>query len=309
MQKWKKLGLVFCANNNSHSMVNGGRAPVALKMEDDNYRIYFASYDQMGRGRVFFLELNIENPSNLLFLQETPVLDIGQVGFYDDNGIIPSWVLIENNQVYLYTIGFSVKNKVIFDAASGFAVSKDQGITFKKHHGSIIDRSLYDPCFAASPTVVKHNNIFHMWYVSCDHWVSIGSGYRHFYNIKHRTSIDGIHWYGIPDVSIDYANEHEYAISRPSVLIDKSGLFRMWYSFRAQPGIETYRIGYAESKDGLNWERKDHLMKGFDVSLSGWDSEMICYPYVFEHKGLFYMLYNGNGYGKTGFGLAVLESE
>jgi len=36
---------------------------------------------------------------------------------------------------------------------------------------------------------------------------------------------------------------------------------------------------------------------------------MICYPYVFKHKGRFYMLYCGNGYGKTGFGLAVLEDE
>ena len=44
-----------------------------------------------------------------------------------------------------------------------------------------------------------------------------------------------------------------------------------------------------------------------NLSKTGWDSEMICYPYVFDRKGERYMLYNGNGYGKTGFGLAVLE--
>ena len=44
------------------------------------------------------------------------------------------------------------------------------------------------------------------------------------------------------------------------------------------------------------------------MSAEGWDSEMICYPYVFEHRGRFFMLYNGNGYGKTGFGVAVLEN-
>ena len=65
-------------------------------------------------------------------------------------------------------------------------------------------------------------------------------------------------------------------------------------------------MGFASSSDGLKWERDDTLA-GIDVSPEGWDSEMICYPYVFEHKDTKYMLYNGNGYGRTGFGLAVLE--
>jgi hypothetical protein len=82
----------------------------------------------------------------------------------------------------------------------------------------------------------------------------------------------------------------------------------MWYSYRAQKNIDTYRIGYAESNDGISWVRKDEEI-GIDVSNEGWDSEMICYPYIFDHNGKRYMLYNGNGYGKTGFGLAVLEED
>ena len=76
----------------------------------------------------------------------------------------------------------------------------------------------------------------------------------------------------------------------------------MWYCSRG----ESYRIGYAESDDGIHWIRKDQDV-GIDVSDSGWDSEMIEYPFVFDHEGDRYMLYNGNGYGKTGIGLAVLE--
>jgi len=76
----------------------------------------------------------------------------------------------------------------------------------------------------------------------------------------------------------------------------------MWYSYRGSK----YRIGYAESKDGISWIRKDSEV-GIDVSSSGWDSDMIEYPHVFDHGGQLYMLYNGNGYGKTGIGLAVLE--
>ena len=76
----------------------------------------------------------------------------------------------------------------------------------------------------------------------------------------------------------------------------------MWYCYRG--GENTYRAGYAESSDAVSWTRKDSLA-GIDVSDSGWDSEMICYPCVFSHKGLKYMLYNGNSYGGTGCGLAV----
>ena len=79
----------------------------------------------------------------------------------------------------------------------------------------------------------------------------------------------------------------------------------MFFSYRGAPPMK-YRIGYAVSSDGIQWTLKNEKV-GIDVSSSGWDSEMICYPSIFEHKGEHYMLYNGNGYGKTGFGLAVLE--
>lgn len=79
----------------------------------------------------------------------------------------------------------------------------------------------------------------------------------------------------------------------------------MWFSYRSGTG-ETYRIGYAISSDGKQWKLALNET-GIDVSASGWDSEMIEYPFVFDHEGRRYMLYNGNGYGKTGFGLAVLE--
>jgi hypothetical protein len=306
--KWAKLGQIFCADGQSEWMVSGGRAPVPLHICDNHFRIYFASYDIAGRGRIFSLELDITQPTRIFNLITEPLVDLGQVGYFDDNGIIPSDLLKEEGCLYLYTIGFSIKNRIIFDAATGLAISRDGGTSFTKLPGPVLDRNVDDPCFAASPTVMRENGQWRMWYVSCDHWFPMGDGYRHYYNIKHRTSKDGIYWDAHATVCIDYANDYEYAISRPTVIKEPDGMYRMWYSFRAQPGIETYRIGYAESKDGLSWIRKDGAV-GIDVSSEGWDSEMICYPYVFKHCGHMYMLYNGNGYGKTGFGLAVLEGD
>lgn len=286
-------------------MLTGAQAPVPLHLKDDRYRIYFGALDEEGRGRVFSLDLDINQPNEISNLVTTPVVDIGDFGFFDDNGVIASDVLRINGEIYLYTIGFSLKNQILFDAAVGLAISRDDGQTFDKLKGPVIDRGVDDPCFATSPTIIKDRDGWNMWYVSCDRWVVFEGGHRHFYNIKHRRSDDGIYWDNHATVCIDYANEYEYAISRPSV-IRQGDLYRMWYSYRAQVNVSTYRIGYAESIDGLSWERKDEL-SGIDVSDEGWDSEMICYPRVFEHRDNLYMLYNGNSYGKTGFGLAVLE--
>ncbi len=306
--KWIKLGHVFCATGQNQWMVNGGRAPITYCLGGDIYRIFFASYDAKGRGRIFSLEINLNDIGNVTNITTTPVLDLGNVGFYDDNGIIPSDLLEVDGKLYLYTIGFSIKNKIIFDAASGLAISHDKGKSFDKLPGPVLDRGIDNPCFAASPCVIKESGIWHMWYVSCDRWEAEGSNYKHFYNIKHSQSQDGIYWEPRTTVCIDYANEYEYAISRPSVIYDKNKTYRMWYSFRAQKNVKTYRIGYAESNNGLDWIRMDDDV-GIDVSNDGWDSEMICYPHVFEHKECKYMLYNGNGYGKTGFGLAILEED
>ena len=140
-----------------------------------------------------------------------------------------------------------------------------------------------------------------MWYLSATKWKMEEGRPKHYYHIKYAESDNGIQWERKGIVCIDFASEEEYAISRPCVLKDKD-VYRLWYSYRGQ----SYRIGYAESGDGIHWERKDKEV-GIDVSMSGWDCEMIEYPFVFDHQGQRYMLYNGNGYGKTGFGLAVLE--
>ena len=83
-------------------------------------------------------------------------------------------------------------------------------------------------------------------------------------------------------------------------------MYKMWYSYRECRNIETYRIGYAESYDGLTWQRLDHEA-GIDVSENAWDGQMIEYPCVIDYQGERYMLYNGNQNGKTGFGMAVLQ--
>lgn len=96
-------------------------------------------------------------------------------------------------------------------------------------------------------------------------------------------------------------SDSEYAISKPCV-VREDGKYKMWYSYRG----DAYRIGYAESPSEVDFNRLDNQV-GISVSSSGWDSETIEYPCVFDHKGRRYMLYNGNRYGLSGIGLAIQD--
>ena len=302
---WRKLGHIYCASGENEYMQTHALNPIPLHLDKDIYRIYFSSCDAQWRGRIFYLDYDIEK-MNIIGINTNPVVTIGEHGFFDDNGVLTSDIIKYDDQIRLYIIGLSVKNKIMFDAAIGIAISTDGGKTFQKKAGPILDRSLDDPCFSTAPGVMYEDGKWHLWYVSCEKWLPHENGYRHFYNIKHRFSDDGILWKSPATTCITFANEYEYAFARPFV-VKEDGIYKMWYSFRAQPGIETYRIGYAESLDGEHWVRKDEEMRTFDVSKDGWDSEMLCCARIFDHNGKRYMLYNGNHYGKTGFGLAVME--
>ena len=302
--KWRKLNFHFQYTGTG---CYGARAPVALRVNDSDLKVYFGALDHQGRSRVYSLILRLSEYPAVLDIDSDPLLNIGEFGYFHDNGISPSCVVPTSDGIYLYTIGFSRKNSIMFDAACGLAISNDGGKTFKGFQGPVLDRSISDPCFSTSPWVIYIEGRWHMWYVSGEKWLDRApEGKIHFYNIKHRRSDDGVSWNPPATTCLSYSNEAEYAIARPTVIFDSNNRYRMWFCFRESPGVKTFRIGYAESEDGLVW-RRSHVQPGLDVSTSGWDSEMICYPSVFEHKGRMYMLYNGNGYGKTGFGLAVLE--
>lgn len=299
--RWSKLGLIFCPAGEAPWMQTHAAVPFAEKLSDDIIRIYFTTRDKNNRSHVAFVDISILDPLTILNISQEPVLTPGLLGEFDDSGAMGCWLTTRNNFSYLYYQGWNLGITVPFRNSIGLAV-RDGNSNFHRYSpGPILDRTMFEPHFTATPCVIFDDNKWKMWYLSCTEWIITDKSPTHKYHIKYAESTDGIHWQRDGLIAIDYANSHEYAISRPSVVHD-ADRWRMWYSYRGQ----SYRIGYAESSNGIQWERLDHKME-FDVSRTGWDSEMIEYPYVFDHSDHRYMLYNGNGYGKTGFGLAVLE--
>jgi hypothetical protein len=310
--KWVKRGLIFEPtaefdwNKRAYASV-----PTVYKVSENILRIYYTARDMENKTNISYIEVEADNPKNILYTHEKSVLNFGKLGMFDDCGTMVSHVIDVNNEVWMYYIGWNVRNTIAYHNSIGLAISKDGGITFKKFsEGPLFDRTYKEPYFNAAPFVLKEDNIWKMWYLSNTDWVEYKGKSEPFYHIKYAESNNGIDWKREGKVAIDYKDKNECGIVRACVLKD-NGIYKMWYAHRSLQNYRTdknnsYRIGYAESNNGINWNRKDKEV-GIDVSESGWDSEMIEYPFVYDHNGKRYMIYNGNTFGKTGFGYAVLE--
>lgn len=307
MQKWRKLGLVFSVNQNYEWMQTHSTCPFAYHLQRNLFRVFFSTRDTLGFSHGAWLDIDITKPHNIINVSSNPLISPDEPGYFGDAGVVPFQIIKNNNKYLMYYSGWTLKNITPFDFYIGLASSEDLCNFEKFSTVPILDRTPDEPFLIGAPYVINDNGLYKMWYISGDKWVCKSNNYRHYYSIKYAESKDGISWNKRGIKCISYDNEFEFAFARPVVIKEKD-TFKMWYTYRGQSEIDKYRAGYAESCDGVNWIRKDENV-GIGVSDSGWDSEMICYPYVFEHKGKRYMLYNGNDYGKTGFGLAVLESE
>lgn len=301
--KWVKQGRLFEPPTVLNWMSTHAAVPTTEWLYGSMFRVYFSGRDTLGRSQIGFFDFDIQKPHNIINISATPILTSGGLGLFDEHGVMISWIVNHQRHKYLYYIGWNIGASVPFRNAIGLAISEDDGKTFHKYaRGPILDRGIFDPCFTASACILIEGDVWRMWYLSCIAWEQGLSGLRHRYHIKYAESYDGIEWKRTGITCIDFQNDSEYAISRPCVIKD-GDTYKMWYSCRGT----SYRIGYAESLDGIRWNRYDDQV-GIDVSSAGWDSEMIEYPFVFDHDGQRYMLYNGNGYGATGIGLAMLDT-
>jgi len=304
MQNWKKIGRIFIPNedlfwNRTHAML-----PTAFHLNEARYRIYISGRDSDNRSLIGYFDIDITNPKKVLKISTEPVLGLGKLGCFDDNGVTPASIVKNDENIYFYYIGWKPRSTTRMSIIAGLAVSQDKGCTFKRQSNApllpLTDREPFS--ILTAPWVIRNKDNWQMWYVSGEGWVNPDLP---FYNIKYATSREGIKWKRDGQIALDFASEDEVALARPCVLYE-DGIYKMWFSFKTKS--QTYRMGYAESSTGYDFKRKTDQLKGLEPSLTGWDSEMIEYPCVFTHENRRYMLYNGNNYGNNGVGLAVQET-
>ena len=300
MSDWQKIGRIWDPSSQGLLGTTHATLPVPV-LFDNHVRVIYSARDHEGRSCGAWFDFVPDAPSTILDVASSPSLSPGRIGFFDDAGAMPSTAWWSGERLVLLYVGWNLSRSVPFRNAIGLAVSTDGGRAFEKRfEGPVLDRSPVDPAFATGPFVLSSDRL-EMWYASCVEWVTTADGPRHRYHLKYAESRDAVRWEREGRIAVDFDDDQEYAMSRPSVVRDPDA-YRMWFSSRG----DSYRIRYAESADGRTFRR--HPGTALDVSASGWDSQMTAYPAVFDWRGRRYMLYNGNGYGRTGIGLAVLEN-
>lgn len=304
--RFEKLGRVFVADGQHEWMLTHAAWPRAVHLREDRFRVFFSARDARNRSHIAFVEIDLRSPAGVLAVSEAPVLSPRPAGSFDDAGVIPCAVDWVEGRPALYYAGLSRAQDGGYRCLCGLAwLDADLRIGTRASEGPLLEKSEADPfgggvvCVRRRPT----RDMFHMWYESRAGETSVASGSAPRFAIKHAVSTDGVRWNRLDGVSIGDAGDRSY-VSNPSVLFE-GDRFRMWYSYKTG---DRYRIGYAESGEGETWTRKDDEA-GLTTSASGWDSEDIEYPFVFAHGDDVYLLYNGNQYGRTGFGLARLARD
>ena len=297
MTAWKKLGRL-CDGAGASWAVSHAALPVVDPVGGGHYRVYFSARDDRGRARIGWAETDL-SPSGGWRVSAGPAIDLGPLGSFSDNGVTSSCLVNHNGVKYQFYTGWSLGVTVPFYLNAGMAASQDGGATFTPcSKAPILALNDVDPFLTASPWVLVEGGVWRMWYVSGLAWVISNGKATHKYHIRYAESRDGLQWDRRGIVCIDFKNDTEYAISRPCVVHD-GDTYRMWYAYRG----DRYRIGYAESPDGVVWTRMDECA-GIGVSPGEWDGDMIEYPCVVDLRGRRLMLYNGDGYGRTGIGVA-----
>ena len=302
---WIKKGLIYNVDERAPFATNSVLTPNPFLLNEETIRVYGSFRDELGRGRIGFVDVLASNPKQILRVSNTPVLDLGEDGMFDDNGLLLGDVLRVGDKIYMYYVGFQIPTKAKFIACSGLAISSDEGETFERVRktpiGGRVPNAPFGRCIHS---VIYENGIFRIWYSVIYGWEYIDGRPYPQYDIRYVESKDGIHLDDEDGIHCLACRDNEYRIGRPRVIKRDKNSYEMRYTFDTRD--KEYICGLAISEDGIHWKREDER-SGLVKSESGWDSEMACYPVEIETKYGTYLFYDGNGMGATGFGYAQLE--
>lgn len=314
--KWVKRGLIFNVTNHGldFDCTEYAQSPQAV-VYDGFVRVYFSTRSRTDDGkfvsRIAFVDYDLEF-SRVLNHFRQEVVPLGELGCFDEHGIFPFSPLRHDGKLLAFTCGWSRRVSVSVETSTGLTVSTDDGLTFQKiGKGPVLTSSLNEPMLVGDSFVRFYNGVFHMWYMYGKYWLPASNTepVARVYKLAYATSTDAINWTrGNGQIMEDILDEHECQ-ALPSVL-KLNNKYHMFFCYRYATDFRNnpkrgYRLGYAVSDDLKTWRREDKNM-GIGLSNLGWDSEMMCYPHLVQVKDHIYLLYNGNNFGKYGFGLAEL---
>jgi hypothetical protein len=294
---WRPGGLLLTPETSLPWARTHAALPAVLDDGNGGYELFYSPRDDRGRAYVARARLAIDGRRlRITDRDEQPVLSPGPLGAFDESGTTVSCVVADAGRTLLFYTGWTLGVTVPFYFYAGLAVREAGAVRFERVSAApALERTAVDPYLTASPWVIRDEGRYRMWYVSGAGWRTVADGPQHLYHVRYAESEDGLSWSRDGRVCVDFANSAEYAMGRPCVVRDND-LYRMYFAARG----DRYRLGYAESRDGLTWRRDDAALS-FPATAS-WDREMRAYPAILDHGDIRFLLYNGDGYGRTGIG-------
>ncbi|MEM7058120.1 MAG: hypothetical protein AAF557_11065 [Pseudomonadota bacterium] len=289
----RRLGRIFGSEMGPDWMVSHAAYPAPVLLQD-RLRLFLVARDYDNRGQVGFIDLDQSDPLRVLGVSEQPCLTPGALGAFDDRGISIGCVHSQGGQMRMYYMGWNKAADVPFRNAIGMAVSTDDGLNFQRaYEGPLIDRSRFDPYTISYPFVLSNGDGWKMYYGTSRAGGADESKMDHI--LTSANSEDGIDWHptGAVEVPLDVG---EYGLSRPWVWT-QDGQMSIYYSIR----LAEYTIGVSVQRDGAFQRVTDDLM---GKSSDDWDGHASCYPALIRAAGRTLLFYNGDGYGRTGVGVA-----
>ncbi|WP_373085377.1 hypothetical protein [Sneathiella sp.] len=298
---WIKKGRIFVPKGRHPKLFSHAANPLAMPLSKDVFRIYYCGRDAKKRSSVGAFDYDMKT-GRVIEDYEEPIFSTGRPGSFCESGVSIGNCYRVGTKTYMSFMAWQVpKNAHWYGEIGRFIVNDDMTLSLDQDEPFISCQAFNSISLSYPWVQPADQGGFEMWYGTTETWNAGNNEMLHV--LRRAISSDGQVWEQTDDV-LPFALGSAQAFSRPAILKGQDGTQNMWFSYRSGSGT-SYRIGHSRFSDGI-WSQTPGR-PGIDVSQTGWDSEMIEYPYVFEYQDKIFMLYNGNGYGETGIGLAELQ--
>ena len=254
----------------SHAM-----APAPIQISSTTIRVYLGCWDEKKISRIGYVDVSAKNPLDILSISNKPILDLGEEGAFDENGVFPGHINIIDGQYFLFYTGFQLGHKVPHYNFGGLAISAD-GDEFKRvSRAPILDRSDEGLSVRAGQSILYESDFYHSCYSAGTKWLDVGGKLRPIYDVYYQKTKkpDCYEKRGTKIVSCDQETEH--GLGRPHLYrIDDEYL--VCYTRRTLN--MQYHLGCAISNDLNHWHRKDEWI-GIPHGTNGsFDDQMVYFP-------------------------------
>jgi hypothetical protein len=302
LARWSTLGLRVAASGSamsqSHAML-----PTPWLLED-RIRVFYATCDADLRGRVVFADLARTPPYAVIGVEERPALDLGPPGAFDCDGVNPSQVIAARGAIQLLYIGWRRDvDGAPYTLLTGLAQSRDGGRSFERRRAPLLPATLTEPLFRTAPFATRGPGGWELLYIGGDRFLAGETRPLPLYALRRMRSPRLDRWPAAgeallaPDLS-----RGEIGFGRPVIWRPETGEPVLIVSRRTRLGYEMLQAPLSGVEAG-----RPAFSPVLGDGRDDWDSDMTCFGAPLRVDGRDLLFYNGNQYGRTGFGIAARD--